>query len=90
MGERPTVKSNLYTVGFMVYRMLTGRYRLSMDKPTQIVDGINPGWDGWIAKAIAYDPEDRFSSATEMLYEMPGLEVSEELKSVQSEEKAAS
>ena len=90
MGERPTVRSNLYTVGFMVYRMLTGRYRLSMDKPTQTVDGINPGWNDWMTKAIAYNPEDRFQSAVEMLYEMPGLEVAEEIKPVKSEEKAVS
>lgn len=90
LGGRPTEKSNLYTIGFMAYRMLTGRCRLSMDKPTEIVGGINPRWDSWIAKAIAYDPEVRFDSAAEMLYEMPGLEVSEEMETAQTEEKAAS
>ena len=77
-GKKPNIQSNLYTVGLMAYRMLTGRHCLSIDLPTNVVNGINPRWDNWMACALAYDPEDRFQSASEMLQEMPGLESSEE------------
>lgn len=77
-GKKPTKLSNLYTVGLMTYRMLTGRRCLSFDLPTKAVNRINPRWDEWMEKALAYDPEDRFESASAMLEAMPGLERSTE------------
>ncbi len=76
-GKKPAIQSNLYTVGLMTYRMLTGRHCLSMDPPTRAANGINPRWDKWMQEALAYDPEDRFQSAAEMLQAMPGLESSD-------------
>lgn len=73
-GNKPDALSNLYTVGLMVYRMLTGRHCLSIDPPTYAVKGINPRWDTWIARALAYNTEDRFQDAMSMLEAMPGLE----------------
>lgn len=89
VGKKPDIHSNLYTVGLMAYRMLTGRHCLSMDAPTKSVNGINPRWDQWMAQALAYDPEDRFRSAAEMLQAMPGLE-GESSGAGASEEMAAS
>ncbi len=89
VGKRPDIQSNLYTIGVMTYRMLTGRHCLSMDPPTRAVNGINPRWDEWMAQALAYDPEDRFQSASEMLQAMPGLEASDEDESAQAEGQAA-
>lgn len=76
-GKLPDVSSNLFTVGLMTYRMLTGRYSVCFDLPTQATNGINPRWDAWMQRAIAYNPEDRFESASEMLQLMPGLESSD-------------
>ncbi|MEO0509340.1 MAG: serine/threonine-protein kinase [Verrucomicrobiota bacterium] len=73
-GKQADFVSNLYSVGLIAYRMLTGRHSLSLDMPTRAVNGINPRWDAWIARALAYDTEDRFQSAAEMLRAMPGLE----------------
>lgn len=73
-GRRPEVASNLYTVGLIAYRMRTGRQSLSLEPPTRAVQRINPRWDQWIKKALAYDAEDRFETAAEMLDTMPGLE----------------
>lgn len=83
-GKTPDALSNIYTVGLIVYRMLTGRHTLSMDPPTKAVNGINPLWDAWIDRALAYNKEDRFQSALTMLEEMPGLE-----KTAESMEEAA-
>lgn len=77
-GEKPDHQSNLYTVGLIVYRMLTGRHSLSMEPPSQAVEGINPLWDAWIARALAYNKADRFPSALSMIEEMPGLERAED------------
>lgn len=73
-GERADHLSNLYTVGLIVYRMLTGRHCLAVEAPSQAADGINPDWDEWIRRALAYKKEDRFPSALSMIEEMPGLE----------------
>lgn len=84
-GSSPDVSSNIYSVGLMTYRMLTGRHSLSLDRPTNAVNGINPRWDAWMEKAIAYNPEDRFESASEMLQSIPGLAASEEDDSEQQQ-----
>ncbi len=88
-GNEPDAVSNLYSVGLISYRMLTGRHCLSLDQPTNAVNGINPRWNAWMAKALAYNPENRFQSAAEMLQEIPGLDSSGEESSA-DEEKAAS
>ena len=90
IGDSPTVQSNLYSVGLMAYRMLTGRYCLSTDLPSDVIKGIDSDWDDWMIKALAYKPEDRFVSASEMLQSMPGLEFDEGDEIVESETKAAS
>ena len=67
----PTAHSNLYSVGVMVYRMLTGRVSLSHDLPSALVEGLDPAWGRWILQATAYEPADRFATAAEMLEAMP-------------------
>lgn len=77
-GEAPSALSNLFSIGLITYRMLTGRECLSLDLPSQAVVGLDPAWDGWIQKALAHDPQRRFQSASEMLYAVPGLESQED------------
>lgn len=88
-GKQPDVASNLYTVGLITYRMLTGRYSLSLDLPTKAVNGINPRWDGWMKQALAYATEDRFQSASEMLHAIPGLDSGEDPDEAQAEQAAS-
>lgn len=88
-GKKPDALSNLYTVGLIVYRMLTGRYGLSIDPPTKAAKGINPRWDTWIARALAYNTENRFQSALSMLEAMPGLEKEDEAAGPEAEDLAA-
>lgn len=80
-GEKPDYLSNLYTVGLIVSRMLTGRPCLAIEPPSQVVGGINPEWDAWMTRALAYNKEDRFQSALSMIEEMPGLEKADESNS---------
>jgi len=89
-GKRPDIASNLYSVGLMTYRMLTGRHSLSLDLPTKAVNGINPRWDAWIQQALAYDTEDRFQSASDMLHAIPGLDAGDEVEDSPTSEQVAS
>ncbi len=88
-GKQPDAVSNLYTVGLITYRMLTGRHSLSLDLPTRAVNGINPRWDAWMQQALAYDTEDRFQSASDMLHAIPGLEAAEEAEESATSEQVA-
>ena len=90
MGNPPTVQSNLYSIGLITYRILTGRHCLSMDMPTDVMEEIDSEWDDWISRALAYNPKDRFVSASEMLQSMPGLELDEGDEVVETETKAVS
>lgn len=88
-GKSPDRLSNLYTVGLIVYRMLTGRHGLSIDPPTEAVNGINPLWDVWMERALSYSAEDRFQTALEMLEAMPGLEKAEDTEADETGNQAA-
>ncbi|NBB78205.1 MAG: protein kinase [Verrucomicrobia bacterium] len=77
-GQPPNPASNLFSVGLITYRMLTGRQSLSLELPSQAVEGLDPGWDAWVQQALAHDPSKRFQSASEMLYVIPGLEAQDD------------
>jgi serine/threonine-protein kinase len=80
-GQDPGPVSNLYSIGLMTYRMLTGRPGLSLELPSQAVEGLDPAWDAWVQKALKHDPSQRFQSAPEMLYAVPGLEAQDDADS---------
>lgn len=64
-------RCDLYAVGILCYRCLTGRSVVGVQKPSEIVPGINPDWDWWIGMAISANPADCFESAQAMAAEIP-------------------
>ncbi len=80
-GERVDQRSDLYSVGCLLYELLTGRPPFTGDSPVAIayqhvrenpvppsrVDPELPGWaDAIVLKAMAKDPAARYQTAAEM------------------------
>ncbi|MDD7341041.1 MAG: PASTA domain-containing protein [Firmicutes bacterium] len=84
-GSRVDNRSDLYSLGVVMYEMMTGRPPYDGESPVAVaiqhINGgapmpstLNPnipgGLEQIIMKAMAHDPNDRYESATAMLYDM--------------------
>ena len=84
-GGRVDNRSDLYSLGVVMYEMMTGRPPYDGESPVAVaiqhINGgaampstLNPnipgGLEQIIMKAMAHDPADRYSTATEMLHDM--------------------
>lgn len=69
--ESADYRADLYSLGVMAYRMLTGVLDFREDgafiSPSSRNKEVDPVWDRFIAKALASDPADRYGSAEDML-----------------------
>jgi serine/threonine protein kinase len=83
-GEETTPRSDLYSVGILLYHCLVGRPPFSGDTrsvvrqqihedpiPPRVLNGaISPGLEMIIVNALAKDPQDRYPSASAMLEDL--------------------
>lgn len=87
-GSSADERSDLYSVGIMAYRMVTGRLLSHADKdvaaPSTHNGDINKAWDDFLLKAIHSNPDKRHASAHAMRLELEEVYVQWARQSQQS------
>lgn len=82
LGRKASVHDDLYAVGAVLYRLLTGRppfLTVGDDRsaapptPTSLQPGLPEAWDGFLLRALTGPPESRFQDSRSMAAALPSL-----------------
>ncbi len=74
LGTAVDHRADIYAVGVMLYQMLTGKLPQGMfEMPSMQVPGLDPRYDGIIAKALREDRDLRYGSAAELRRDLDAI-----------------
>lgn len=86
-GREVTIASDIYSLGLVIYRMITGVHPFQADtplscalkrlserplSPRNLVPGLSAGWEGVILKCLEHDHSRRFAKASEVAEALQG------------------
>ena len=72
-GSDVDARSDLYSVGLMAARLLTGMVELGRRLPTDFDDALDPGWDKFVDKSTDPRLDSRYQTTAEMLESAQGI-----------------
>ncbi|MBT3381029.1 MAG: serine/threonine protein kinase [Lentisphaerae bacterium] len=84
-GEEADARSDVYAVGLMTYRLLTGHTTLGMELPSEIDSRLVGAWDGLVRVALREAPEERFQSVADLLAELDRVDAAIAARSVRED-----
>lgn len=70
-GKPATMASDLYAVGLIAFRLLTGQRMPGLRPPSQLVPNLSPAWDEWLRRLLEAEPEKRWARAEDALAALP-------------------
>ena len=69
-GEEADERSDVYSIGLMTFRLLTGRTSPGLRTPSQIDRELVPAWDDLALRALEEDPAERYRNVNAVLAQL--------------------